>query len=221
MPDEYERNVPDGPDSHLRLRLRRTRERTLVLLSTGTTCTPKFKFSAIGCGRGELSFRWWGCRTGNAYVDMATTPGMPMIALMNRLGATTWRRWASHGFDHRRGVSGPHDRQHGVQCDCANVTSDTCTFRSCRLCRSGQGRHHIGFVGVVTNFTHEARGILGNASSCEGLEFSPRSADTLAMMKYAAGIASEDPSAGARRVRTWGDTTETMGCSERRPGSTW
>ena len=52
-------------------------------------------------------------RTGNAYVDMAATPGMPMIALMNRLGAT-WRRWATMSSTTGRRFW-PHDRQHGVR----------------------------------------------------------------------------------------------------------
>lgn len=70
------------------------RERTLVLLSTNDMHAKIQNFprlaAAVGACRDTAQLvvlvdagdRW----TGNAYVDMAAAPGMPMIALMNRLG---------------------------------------------------------------------------------------------------------------------------------------
>ena len=70
------------------------RERTLVLLSTNDMHAkiqnfPRLAAAVENCRDTaqlvvlvDAGDRW----TGNAYVDMAATPGMPMIALMNRLG---------------------------------------------------------------------------------------------------------------------------------------
>lgn len=124
--------------------------------------------------------RW----TGNAYVDMAATPGMPMIALMNRLGYDV-ATLGNHEFDHGQAFLGRMIDSMAFEVVCANVTSDTCTFPQLPpyvvLDKDGI---RIGFVGVVTNYEgpgHPA----GNASSFEGLEFP----DPQAMaMKYAAEL---------------------------------
>ena len=124
--------------------------------------------------------RW----TGNAYVDMAATPGMPMIALMNRLGYDV-ATLGNHEFDHGQAFLGRMIDSMAFEMVCANVTSDTCTFPQLPpyvvLDKDGI---RIGFVGVVTNYEgpgHPA----GNASSFEGLEFP----DPQAMaMKYAAEL---------------------------------
>ena len=121
---------------------------------------------------------------GNAYVDMAATPGMPMIALMNRLGYDV-ATLGNHEFDHGQAFLGRMIDSMAFEVVCANVTSDTCTFPQLPpyvvLDKDGI---RIGFVGVVTNYEgpgHPA----GNASSFEGLEFP----DPQAMaMKYAAEL---------------------------------
>lgn len=67
--------------------------------------------------------RW----TGNAYVDMAPTPGMPMIALMNELGYDV-ATLGNHEFDHGQAFLGRMIDSMDFEVVCANVVSDTCTF---------------------------------------------------------------------------------------------
>ena len=83
------------------------RERTLVLLSTNDMHAkiqnfPRLAAAVENCRDTaqlvvlvDAGDRW----TGNAYVDMAATPGMPMIALMNRLGYDV-ATLGNHEFDH-------------------------------------------------------------------------------------------------------------------------
>ena len=168
------------------------RERTLVLLSTNDMHAkiqnfPRLAAAVENCRDTaqlvvlvDAGDRW----TGNAYVDMAATPGMPMIALMNRLGYDV-ATLGNHEFDHGQAFLGRMIDSMAFEVVCANVTSDTCTFPQLPpyvvLDKDGI---RIGFVGVVTNYEgpgHPA----GNASSFEGLEFP----DPQAMaMKYAAEL---------------------------------
>ena len=154
------------------------RERTLVLLSTNDMHAkiqnfPRLAAAVEACRDTaqlvvlvDAGDRW----TGNAYVDMAATPGMPMIALMNRLGYDV-ATLGNHEFDHGQAFLGRMIDSMAFEVVCANVVSDTCTFPKLPpytiLERDG---FRIGFVGVVTNYEgpgHPA----GNASSFVGLEF--------------------------------------------------
>ena len=153
------------------------RERTLVLLSTNDMHAKIQRFphlaAAVAACRDTVTTllldagdRW----TGNAYVDLAQTPGMPVIALMNRLGYDA-ATLGNHEFDHGQAFLGRMLDSMSFEVVCANVVSDTCTFPQMApytlLERCGV---RIGFVGVVTNYEgpgHPA----GNESSFEGLEF--------------------------------------------------
>jgi 5'-nucleotidase/2',3'-cyclic phosphodiesterase and related esterases len=110
--------------------------------------------------------RW----TGNAYVDRAETPGMPMIALMNRLGYDV-ATLGNHEFDFGQAFLARMIDSMDFEVICANVVSDTCTFPqlpSSVICV--QKGLRVGFVGVVTNYEgpgHPA----GNKENFEGLEF--------------------------------------------------
>ena len=85
------------------------RERTLVLLSTNDMHAkiqnfPRLAAAVENCRDTaqlvvlvDAGDRW----TGNAYVDRAATPGMPMIALMNRLGYDV-ATLGNHEFDRGR-----------------------------------------------------------------------------------------------------------------------
>lgn len=154
------------------------RERTLVLLSTNDMHAKIQRFpqlvAAVEACRDTTQLvvlvdagdRW----TGNAYVDMASTPGMPIISLMNRLGYDV-ATLGNHEFDHGQAFLGRMTDSMAFEVICANVVSDTCTFPALPpytvVERDGI---RIGFIGVVTNYEgpgHPA----GNASSFEGLEF--------------------------------------------------
>lgn len=171
------------------------RERTLVLLSTNDMHAKIQNFprlaSAVEACRDtarlvvlvDAGDRW----TGNAYVDMAATPGMPMIALMNELGYDV-ATLGNHEFDHGQAFLGRMIDSMDFEVVCANVVSDTCTFPQLPpytiVDRDG---FRIGFVGVVTNYEgpgHPA----GNASSFAGLEFPDPQAMAL---KYAAELRPE------------------------------
>lgn len=168
------------------------RERTLVVLSTNDMHAKIQRFpqlaAAVGACRDtarlvvlvDAGDRW----TGNAYVDMAATPGMPMIALMNRLGYDV-ATLGNHEFDHGQAFLGRMIDSMDFEVVCANVVSDTCTFPQLPpYVVVEEDGVRIGFVGVVTNYEgpgHPA----GNAASFEGLEFP----DPQRMaMKYAAGL---------------------------------
>ena len=153
------------------------RERTVVLLSTNDMHAkiqnfPRLAAAVEACRDTaevvlvDAGDRW----TGNAYVDRVPTPGMPIIALMNRLGYDA-ATLGNHEFDHGQAFLGRMVDSMDFEVVCANVVSDTCTFPqlppSVVLERGGL---RIGFVGAVTNYEgpgHPA----GNASSFEGLRF--------------------------------------------------
>ena len=154
------------------------RERTIVLLSTNDMHAkiqhfPRLAAAVEACRDTaqlvvlvDAGDRW----TGNAYVDRTPTPGMPMIALMNRLGYDV-ATLGNHEFDHGQAFLGRMIDSMDFEVVCANVVSDTCTFPQLPpytiLRRDGI---RIGFVGVVTNYEgpgHPA----GNASSFVGLRF--------------------------------------------------
>ena len=154
------------------------RERTLVLLSTNDMHAKIQNFprlaSAVEACRDTAQLvvlvdagdRW----TGNAYVDRAATPGMPMIALMNRLGYDV-ATLGNHEFDHGQAFLGRMIDSMDFEVVCANVVSDTCSFPPLPpYTVLEEGGFRIGFVGVVTNYEgpgHPA----GNASSFAGLTF--------------------------------------------------
>lgn len=154
------------------------RERTIVLLSTNDMHAkiqqfPRLAAAVAACRDTVASAvlldagdRW----TGNAYVDLAPTPGMPIIALMNRLGYDA-ATLGNHEFDHGQAFLSSMIDSMAFEVVCANVVSDTCTFAPVPayvlLERDGI---RIGIVGVVTNYEgpgHPA----GNAACFEGLEF--------------------------------------------------
>ena len=153
------------------------RERTLVLLPTNDMHAKIQRFphlaAAVAACRDTVTTllldagdRW----TGNAYVDLAQTPGMPVIALMNRLGYDA-ATLGNHEFDHGQAFLGRMLDSMSFEVVCANVVSDTCTFPqlppSVVIERDGI---RIGIVGAVTNYEgpgHPA----GNASCFEGLSF--------------------------------------------------
>ena len=154
------------------------RERTLVLLSTNDMHAkirnfPRLAAAVEACRDTaqlvvlvDAGDRW----TGNAYVDRAATPGMPMIALMNRLGYDV-ATLGNHEFDHGQAFLGRMIDSMDFEVVCANVVSDTCSFPPLPpYTVLEEGGFRIGFVGVVTNYEgpgHPA----GNASSFAGLTF--------------------------------------------------
>lgn len=154
------------------------RERTLVLLSTNDMHAKIQRFpqlaAAVEACRDTAQLvvlvdagdRW----TGNAYVDMAPTPGMPILALMNRLGYDV-ATLGNHEFDHGQAFLGRMIDSMSFEVVAANVVSDTCSFPQLPpytvLERDGI---RIGFIGVVTNYEgpgHPA----GNEESYRGLRF--------------------------------------------------
>lgn len=168
------------------------RERTLVVLSTNDMHAkiqnfPRLAAAVEACRDTaqlvllvDAGDRW----TGNAYVDKTSAPGMPMIALMNRLGYDVGTL-GNHEFDHGQAFLGRMIDSMDFEVVCANVVSDTCTFPQLPpYVVIEEGGIRIGFVGVVTNYEgpgHPA----GNAASFEGLEFP----DPQQMaMKYAAEL---------------------------------
>lgn len=141
------------------------REQMLVLLSTNDMHAriqyfPQLAAAVAACRDTvpgavlvDAGDRW----TGNAYVDLAPTPGMPIIALMNRLGYDA-ATLGNHEFDRGQAFLGRMIDSMDFEVVCANVVSDTCTFPSLPpatvLERDGV---KIGLVGAVTNY--EARAI--------------------------------------------------------------
>lgn len=153
-------------------------ERTVVLLSTNDIHANIRRFpqlaAAVGACRDTADLvllldagdRW----TGEAYVDRAPVPGMPVVALMNRLryDAATL---GNHEFDHGQAFLGRMLDSMEFAVVCANVVSATCTFpQVAPYAIVERGGLKIGIVGVVTNYEgpgHPA----GKRSSFEGLEF--------------------------------------------------
>ena len=124
--------------------------------------------------------RW----TGNAYVDMAPVPGMPIIALMNRLGYDV-ATLGNHEFDRGQAYLGRMLDSMRFAVVCANVVSDTTTFPQLPpyvvVERDGV---RFGFVGAVTNY--EGPGYpAGNAASYAGLRFPDPQREAL---RYAAEL---------------------------------
>lgn len=154
------------------------RERTLVVLSTNDMHAkiqnfPRLAAAVEACRDTaqlvllvDAGDRW----TGNAYVDKTPAPGMPMIALMNRLGYDVGTL-GNHEFDHGQAFLGRMIDSMDFEVVCANVVSDTCTFPQLPpYVVIEEGGIRIGFIGVVTNYEgpgHPA----GNAASFKGLEF--------------------------------------------------
>ncbi|MCD8033835.1 MAG: bifunctional metallophosphatase/5'-nucleotidase [Alistipes sp.] len=168
------------------------RERTLVVLSTNDMHAkiqnfPRLAAAVEACRDTaqlvllvDAGDRW----TGNAYVDKTPAPGMPMIALMNRLGYDVGTL-GNHEFDHGQAFLGRMIDSMDFEVVCANVVSDTCTFPQLPpYVVIEEGGIRVGFIGVVTNYEgpgHPA----GNAASFKGLEFP----DPQQMaMKYAAEL---------------------------------
>lgn len=110
--------------------------------------------------------RW----TGNAYVDKTAVPGMPVIALMNRLGYDLGTL-GNHEFDHGQAYLGRMLDSMQFPVICANAVSDTCTFPSlppyALLERNGI---RFGFVGAITNYEGQGHPA-GNDASFEGVVF--------------------------------------------------
>jgi len=154
------------------------RERTVVILSTNDMHAriqhfPRLASAVAACRDTvqrvvlvDAGDRW----TGNAYVDMAPTPGMPIIRLMNRLGFDV-ATLGNHEFDRGQAFLGRIIDSMEFEVVCANVVSDTCTFPQLPpYAVVDRGGIRLGFVGAVTNYEgpgHPA----GNASSFEGLRF--------------------------------------------------
>lgn len=154
------------------------RERIVVLLSTNDIHAkiqhfPRLAAAVKACRDTmpevllvDAGDRW----TGNAYVDLAETPGMPVIALMNRIGYDV-ATLGNHEFDHGQAFLGRMIDSMDFEVVCANVVSDTCTFPDLPpAVVMERGGVRIGFVGAVTNYEgpgHPA----GNAASFEGLRF--------------------------------------------------
>ncbi len=155
------------------------RERTLVILSTNDMHAQIQNFpqlaAAVGACRDTTDLvllldagdRW----TGNTYVDMAPTPGMPIISLMNSLGydAVTF---GNHEFDHGQAHLGALVDSMQFEVVCANVQSDTCTFpQVAPYAILRRGGLKIGVVGVVTNYEGDGVRPAGKSSSYVGLRF--------------------------------------------------
>ena len=153
-------------------------ERTVVLLSTNDIHANILRFpqlaAAVGACRDTADLvvlldagdRW----TGNAYVDKAPTPGMPMIRLMNRLGYDV-ATLGNHEFDFGQAFLGRMIDSMDFEVIAANVASDTCTFPQLPpYAIVERGGVRFGFVGAVTNYEgpgHPA----GNKESFRGLRF--------------------------------------------------
>ena len=154
------------------------RERTIILLSTNDMHAKIQRFARLATAVEQCrdtarlvvlvdaGDRW----TGNAFVDRAATPGMPIIRLMNRLGYDV-ATLGNHEFDHGQAFLGRMLDSMDFEVVCANVVSDTCTFPQLPpYTIVERGGVRIGFVGVVTNYEgpgHPA----GNEGSFVGLRF--------------------------------------------------
>lgn len=151
--------------------------RTVVLLSTNDIHAqiqrmPRLAAAVAACrDTAEVVFlvdagdRW----TGNAFVDKAPVHGLPVIRLMNRLGydvATV----GNHEFDWGQAHLGRMAERMDFELVCANLVSDTSTFRQPAAATVVErGGVRVGFVGVVTNY--EGGHPAGHAESFHGLQF--------------------------------------------------
>ena len=154
------------------------RERVVVILSTNDMHAKIERFARLAAAvercrdtvsdvvLADAGDRW----TGNAFVDKAPTPGMPMLSLMNRLGFDV-ATLGNHEFDYGQAFLGRMLDSMRFAVVCANVVSDTATFpQMAPWTILERGGVRIGFVGVVTNYEgpgHPA----GNDSSYAGLQF--------------------------------------------------
>lgn len=154
------------------------RERTIVLLSTNDMHAkiqnfPRLATAVEACrDTAELVLlvdagdRW----TGNAFVDRASTPGMPIIRMMNELGYDV-ATLGNHEFDHGQAFLGRMLDSMAFEVVCANVLTDTLTFPQLPpYTIVEQDGVRIGFVGVVTSYegpNHPA----GKEESFVGLRF--------------------------------------------------
>lgn len=154
------------------------RETTLVVLSTNDMHAriqnfPRLAAAVEACRDtarlvvlADAGDRW----TGNAYVDKAPTPGMPVIALMNRLGYDV-ATFGNHEFDFGQAHLARMIDSMDFKVVCANLESDTCIFpQPASWTIIERGGIRIGVVGVVTNYEgpgHPA----GNDANFEGLRF--------------------------------------------------
>lgn len=152
------------------------RERTIVLLSTNDMHAKIQNFprlaTAVELCRDtayvvlvDAGDRW----TGNAFVDKAPTPGMPIIALMNDLGYDV-ATLGNHEFDYGQAFLGVLLDSMHFEVTCANIKSDTVTFPQLPPVVFDADGVRIGFVGVITNY--EGPGYpAGRKESYVGLEF--------------------------------------------------
>lgn len=154
------------------------RERVVVILSTNDMHAKIERFAQLAAAVErcrdtvpdvvlvDAGDRW----TGNAFVDKAPTPGMPMLSLMNRLGFDV-ATLGNHEFDLGQAFLGRMLDSMRFEVVCANVVSDTTTFpQPSPWTVVERGGVRIGFVGVVTNYEgpgHPA----GNDASYAGLRF--------------------------------------------------
>ncbi len=158
------------------------RERTIVILSTNdmhakiqnmprlATAVRQCRDSVLRAGGVvmlvDAGDRW----TGNAFVDMAPVPGMPIVALMDSLRYDV-ATLGNHEFDFGQAFLGRMFESMDFEVVCANVVSDTCTFPSLPpyvIVKKDGVR--IGFVGAITNYEGEGYPA-GRAESFVGLEF--------------------------------------------------
>lgn len=167
-------------------------EKTLVFLSTNDMHAKILSFprlaKAVELCRDTTDMmiltdagdRW----TGNAYVDMATPSGAPIIELMNELRFDV-ATLGNHEFDHGQAHLGKMLAYSRFKNVCANVKSDTCTFPVMEpYTIMEKGGLKIGFIGVVTNYENNGYPA-GNPESFEGIHFTDPQAE---VRKYAAEL---------------------------------
>lgn len=154
-------------------------DRTLVILSTNDLHGKIQRFPALatavkGCRDTvkqvllvDAGDRW----TGNAYVDKVAEHGRPIVELMNRLGYDI-ATLGNHEFDFGQAhLGGMLDSVFNFPIVCANLISDTCTFRQPAAWEIiERGGVRIGIVGVITNYEGQGHPA-GNRSSYVGLRF--------------------------------------------------
>ncbi|MBQ6882104.1 MAG: bifunctional metallophosphatase/5'-nucleotidase [Alistipes sp.] len=169
------------------LRIAEPKEQTLVILSTNDMHgkiqrMPELATAVQACRDTtdrvllvDAGDRW----TGNAYVDRVAEPGRPIIDLMNRLGYDA-AVLGNHEFDHGQAYLGRVlDQMVEFEMLCANVVSDTCTFRQPKpYTVLERGGLKIGVVGVITNYDNQGYPA-GNADSYAGLRFTDPQAEAM------------------------------------------